>query len=526
MPTEELDRALTAALARVDEPDVEAARGRLHRRIRRRRMMTSLAILPMLAAVIAVSVVVTSAGTHSQRVVTGPATTTPPIGGLAPLPVKMIAGPPGWQPVDYGNARVWVPGDWKISPPGFGECGASYVKEVFIDPPAEKCAQQIAPNAAFITIHTLTSVAETGPTRTINGYQVIVPDTPPLFLVPQLGVSLFIQTNESLREEILATVGPSSRAAVLAPGAAPPPPSDWQTVTYSGLTVRVPPSWPVADINSTSTFDECHQIFHQSSVVLGSPPVFPPCPTWGVVAPGDGIWLTTGSTGFNGPTPEHSLSLHNGLRTQVFDPSEANTFVIDIDANPVEIILGLGVDPTIARTILYALATASAHTSGTSEPTTVVQPQPTGSPSPCRGENLSATYDWEGATGSLLGTVRFTNRGPGTCSLGGYLAVKVIGRDDAVLPVTEQRAAPVPTTQSPPVLLGVNVTGAAAAQVQWREWCLPTKPTPVTLAVTLPDGSVLSAPYLGPNTPDQTPRCDAPNLPSTLGVGPVLPGTY
>ena len=144
----------------------------------------------------------------------------------------------------------------------------------------------------------------------------------------------------------------------------------------------------------------------------------------------------------------------------------------------------------------------------------------------CHAANLSATYEWQGATGSLLGEISLTNRGPEPCTISGYLGVKLIGRDGAVLPVTDSTEPALPGQPSVApqvVVLAPNVTGAATAQLQWREWCAATNPTPVSLSLTLSDGSVLTAPFAGGDSSFQTPRCDAANLPSSLGVGPIAP---
>jgi len=512
MPTEELDRALTAALARVDEPDVEAARDRLHRRIRRRRMMKSLAILPVLAAVVAVSIVAASKSTTSQRVVTTPA----PDG---PLPVKMIPGPPGWQAVDYGNARAWVPGDWHVLFPGASECQV-LANRVLINPQPGKCLQQIPATASFLMIGPLSSSNPgNSSTRRVNGY-LVVERSDGSYSVPALSVQLTIAG--PLTHAILATLGPSSRAAVLTAGSAPRAPTSWQMITYGGLTFRVPPGWPTRD--GTTFFAGCGgALFPSPEVVVDRPHVFTDCVITGdtpAFQPSDGIWLVaqSGASSY-GPDTTTLLTTPGGLRVSELIDLPDNNFEVTLYATPlpgkqVEIDLGLGVDPTIARTILYSLSMSTA-----SSATTTVPPQPTGPPPACHASNLTATYDWQGATGSLLGSVRLTNHGPTTCSLSAYRGIKVIGRDGTVLPV---RDLVEPPTSAPPVLLGV--TGTATVNVQWQEWCEATNPTPVTLAITLPDGSVVTATNDGQNGLNQTPRCDVPNLPSTLYDGPVRPG--
>jgi hypothetical protein len=322
--------------------------------LRRQRQTRKLAVIPALAAVVALSVVRLTTRSRSEHVITGPTATTQPNPGLAALPVKMIPGPPGWQPVDYGNARVWVPPDWSILPTGVSEC-ATLVKVVLLNPPTTVCNSPRTPVSA-VTIWPIGSVDETGPSRTINGYRVLVPSITPTFYIPRLSVRITIQTtSDAQRQTILATLGPSSRAAVLAPGPTGPPPRDWKAASYGPITVRVPPSWPVENIDAAQGFDVCRVIFHTPAVVLGSPSVMPPCPMGGVRLPGDGVWLRTTSAAIYGlPGAFSPLTTSTGLHVEVLNGNDS--FLVAVEVQTVEVTLGVGFDPTIARTILYSLA--------------------------------------------------------------------------------------------------------------------------------------------------------------------------
>jgi hypothetical protein len=286
----------------------------------------------------------------------------------------MIPGPPGWQPVDYGNARVWVPQGWHVFYPGMGECGQSLVNQAFIAPQAEKCAERAPTSASVMTIGPLPNGGggHTS-TRHINGYVVLVHSSD-TFWVPALSVQLTL--DGPLTQQILATLGPSSRAAVLAPGPAPQPPSTWQTITYGGLTLRVPPGWPTKD--GATFFVSCGgALFPIPEVVLGQSQYGHDCvigedtPTF---RPGDGIWLAKqpepagGGFGLSGLT---TLTTTSGLSLGLIDAAEIdNSYRIDgyaatAPGTEININLGLGVDPTVARTILYSLSTATAPTTTT-----------------------------------------------------------------------------------------------------------------------------------------------------------------
>jgi hypothetical protein len=337
------------------------------RALRRQRLARKLAAIPVLAAVVAVTIVATSSRTHNQRVVTGPAPAAPQAGGLAPLPVKMIPGPPGWQPVDYGNARVWVPGDWTI-----------YANHV----PCDWFTNGVVLNANFNELCPVGSgIGEAVPSyalmqpvsnpmaaqhssRYVNGYLV---KGDAIYVVPDLSVQLTLVGPES--NAILATLGPSSRDAVLAPGAAPPAPPTWQTVSYGSLTVRVPSDWPIKE-GSTFT-GGCVGSLHASraTVVLDclistDTLTFPPR---------DGIWLLKYPLASNNPPgtiasnyPDEAstpLTTTSGLHVGIFKAASTdNNYLIGLYAFPqgteVQMVLGLGANPIIARTILYSLSTS------------------------------------------------------------------------------------------------------------------------------------------------------------------------
>ena len=76
---------------------VEELERRAHT-IRNQRHLMELVIIPLVLAIVAVSVwAATSEGsTRSQRVISGPAQTMQTGGTLAPVPLKMVPGPQGW----------------------------------------------------------------------------------------------------------------------------------------------------------------------------------------------------------------------------------------------------------------------------------------------------------------------------------------------------------------------------------------------------------------------------------------------
>jgi hypothetical protein len=75
---------------------------------------------------------------------------------------------------------------------------------------------------------------------------------------------------------------------------------------------------------------------------------------------------------------------------------------------------------------------------------------------------------------------------------------------------------------APPVLLEPGEQ--AQAPWTWQNWC-GAPLTKIDVIVTLPDGSgPVQASYVGPGGQgSETPRCDAPDAPSYLGVFPFQP---
>ncbi len=138
---------------------------------------------------------------------------------------------------------------------------------------------------------------------------------------------------------------------------------------------------------------------------------------------------------------------------------------------------------------------------------------PPGTPA-CTADRLGATVGWEGATGSLVGSVRFTSRRGAVCALNGYPTIQLLDQHGRVLPTRTGRSGRSQVT-------GVLVRPGAAATVAfvWRNWCGP-QPGLVGLRVTLPGGGTLVPTIAGGTPRGLTARCDAPGAPSSLSRGP------
>ena len=148
---------------------------------------------------------------------------------------------------------------------------------------------------------------------------------------------------------------------------------------------------------------------------------------------------------------------------------------------------------------------------------------------PCRAEHLRAQLLLQGATGSLVGGVDLLNAGAGPCSLLGRPTVAFTGPAAAVEPVQVERVAASPTpldvlADPPGSLRALQPGKSAEVSLFWSNWCGPgAAPTgasgtpPEALALGLASGTTVDIPLT------RAPRCDDPQSPSTLSVGPFTP---
>jgi Protein of unknown function (DUF4232) len=149
--------------------------------------------------------------------------------------------------------------------------------------------------------------------------------------------------------------------------------------------------------------------------------------------------------------------------------------------------------------------------------------------SPCRGSALRARVFLQGATGSLVGGINLLNAGSAPCSLLGWPTVSFTGAAASTTPVQVKELprspAPLNVLADPPGSLRALAPGkAASVSLWWENWCGPASvPTgspgtsPDGLKLTLAGGTSVVVPLA------QAPRCDAPQSPSLLSVGPFAP---
>jgi hypothetical protein len=148
------------------------------------------------------------------------------------------------------------------------------------------------------------------------------------------------------------------------------------------------------------------------------------------------------------------------------------------------------------------------------------RPVPAGTRS-CAPADLAATAGWQGATGSMAGGIRVTNRGSTACVIDGPPRLAVIRAGSRIM-ATDYLAANQAdlgggAAPGPGLLEPGDVGGW---WLLWENWC-GSNLTPATVELTLPDGSgpLVARPAASRSVElGSRPRCDAPASPSTLTV--------
>lgn len=300
----------------------------------------------------------------------------PPTPGVHPP----VAGPAGWQPGDLGAARVWVPPGWTVAAAGEGVGCAPHQGELLLGAGGARSAAG-AGCGVVARLQRAVSAPPVGATAaTLNGYAVRRAGD--RTWVPALRVVL--TTPPRTPAAVLADLGPSPAGVVAAGGPPTPAPSGWHRVTWHGVSVAVPPSWPTA---SADLVGGCGDVFGVHTAVFLGPDQGSArlaCPfSPGERPPADGVWLqaqraplestvTVRIPGSGGPVVEAAA-----------DQPEP---VLQFWYRRTELRLGVGTDPFVERAVLDSLRARPV-----APDTTVVDACPgfvtTGMPAPGRLEH-------------------------------------------------------------------------------------------------------------------------------------------
>jgi hypothetical protein len=331
------------------------------RALRSRRLALRTATTALVVVLLAVGAVAVRgrSGTSGVKVATGSTTTTTTHRPTARA-IQVVPAPNGWRIVDYGDARLAVPPGWTESALPRGAAGC---------PPDAPAGVVVFRSYQLTCSSILIEPIYPGPlppraALTIHGIKLYLVTDTVLFLrysIPALGVSLTVHGVEAA-QSLLDTLTSSSRRVVLSAGTAPAVPRDWHTVAYGGITLRVPPTWPIKRLgpHDLSPGECLGPPFRKPGVFLGKGDTgIVNCPllTVGYVAiPTDGVWISAPD-----PQPPHSYSTSlvvGGLRLWV-DRSTDPVLTIQPQRGDTElpalVHIGLGADPAVARTILYSI---------------------------------------------------------------------------------------------------------------------------------------------------------------------------
>ncbi|MGO8872142.1 MAG: DUF4232 domain-containing protein [Acidimicrobiales bacterium] len=138
----------------------------------------------------------------------------------------------------------------------------------------------------------------------------------------------------------------------------------------------------------------------------------------------------------------------------------------------------------------------------------------------CTASQMSVSGTWEGATGSLLGGIWFTNGGHAPCFLVGYLTITLVDQQGQSLAVDLRHGPPAaelhPPTTPTRVELNPGKPRTAFVALQWFNWCGPN-PGRVSAIATLQSGQKLGPATMGTGGS----RCDDSSTSSFMTEGPV-----
>jgi hypothetical protein len=328
--------------------NVIEARGRRRRR-RRSGLRAAVAVVAAIGVIASVVAVLGNRGTSArQDIVVAPtdkAITDPQMRAHLGLDV-----PASWAPVDYGDVRLFAPPDWKVTAGGCGGTAPGWIEVG--GPYKEECGVR-APT--FIGVYAFADQHEAAAARTVHGYVLYRANAanPNDYVVPALDVT--IRAEGPKRDEILDTLAPSSRFIALTAHEASP--GDWRTVSYSGITMRVPNGWGQSYLGPCESPPAEHVGLENSSgIANGCPPISTEPSASGPTH--DNVVI--GRSQRVSPATQYSvqISTSNGASLLLAPDADdrALAVVVRLDAtHGVPLGIGLGRDGRVAAAILNSI---------------------------------------------------------------------------------------------------------------------------------------------------------------------------
>jgi hypothetical protein len=232
-------------------PDLDIVRERVAARRRRRLMPVSAIAVASVVAVGTIGLVLVAerhVSVHNGR--PGGTTTVPPRPGSKGVTVDTSLTPPGWVAVDWGDLQLSVPASWKLNDP----CQSPTIN--FGTPSAVNCAD-LGKTYAYVDVEPISAVPRNWPHISLNGLSALEPaavsqpaSAPSriFIVIPALRVQVSADasgsspTYDSELYRIMKTLTYSPRYVLFRDGVPPSPPRSWSTITFEGLSLRVPPA--------------------------------------------------------------------------------------------------------------------------------------------------------------------------------------------------------------------------------------------------------------------------------------------
>jgi hypothetical protein len=314
----------------------------------RRQALVLAAAMVALIATVAALVAVSRDGSAVGSTDTSPDTASVITVGAVPVAAHPIpASPEGWDLLDWGNVRLSLPPEMSPFHTGNG-CTT--------DPGTDL---EITCGDESVRISTASTNAATD--QIVNGLHVSWQAGEcagcQMMVLPELATTVTVHRHDdAAANAILDTVGPSGSWRFQFE-IRPTSPADWKTVNFEGVSIRVPPDWPVQTVTKSES-SPCPQALIPNAVVLdsGTPG---DCNGPALLAPNDGVRLlvTKAPIDTRPGWPEWVVGSERG----------GLTFVVAE--------VGFGADPSIAPAILSSFADAPTDTSNTYA--TVPTPVPT-----------------------------------------------------------------------------------------------------------------------------------------------------
>lgn len=280
----------------------------------------------------------------------------------------------GEKRVNYGDASIVVPANWRIVLPGVRPCGPGVTDNVVLLGTSGKeqprCQAPSPQPTSFAHLESLPAhVPSGGAQQEINGHAATVIASGPssaTYIVPGLGIELVVVGSRA--KPIANSLDWSTRYLVLHPGPTVVVPTGWHSVAYQGMSVRVPESWPLHRVGPKQGAPGCGSEFSAPAVLEG-PPVVHRCGI--VVSPAasvDGVWLQGPVRRSQVPTAAFAVVRVSPTRVfldQRYDPAGVEPFlqlfVAARNGAMDAVIVGLGPHPAVARAIVASITTSSSE---------------------------------------------------------------------------------------------------------------------------------------------------------------------